>query len=155
MEVIISWVAAVVSVGSLIVSVYTVVWTRLHDRRQATLEAVNRLQAEVFDELNKCSPSKIEKECSDIHSAEYKKIGGYMSRINHFAVGAFQKIYDKKTFYKLAHGYFDGDTMKKKLFKIIEIKNSNKKNEETYYEATRNLLEWMDKYGEKNKKRKS
>ena len=143
MEVIISWVAAVVSVGSLIVSIYTVVWTRLHDRKQATLRAVTKLQTEVFDHINDYTPDRINEICADHKSEEYKVITGYFARLEHFCVGVVEKVYDEKTFYKLTHGYFDGPRMRERLNAIFKAKNHTGSND--FYKNTRTVLERMDK----------
>ena len=78
METALSIIAIVFSVVSGIFSFYTFYWTAKRDRKQATLEAFNRLQAEVFDNLNKFSPAEIRDICIDTKSSEYKKISGYL-----------------------------------------------------------------------------
>lgn len=59
MELVLSIIAIVISVVSGIFAVFTFVWTAARDRKQATLEAYNRLQAEVFDNLNKYKPMEL------------------------------------------------------------------------------------------------
>ena len=51
MEIGLSIAALVISILSGAFSLYTFLWTAKRDRKQATLEAYNRLQAEVFDHV--------------------------------------------------------------------------------------------------------
>ncbi len=152
---IVAWIAAGIAFVSFIVSIFTFVWTGVRDRRQATLEAVNRLQAEVFDKLNGYTLSYIKENSLNRRSEKYKELSAYLSRINHFAVGIFEKIYDKKTFYKLVHGYFDCDAMKNKLNVMIYARNKGSQNGESHYSATTELIEWMDKTSQKHTRTKN
>ena len=122
-------------------SVFTYYNTVLHDRKSATLEAYNRLQAEVFDPLNSYTPMEISDICEDTKSVEYKVLSGYLARIEHFCIGVNEKIYDKGVFYKMAHGYFDGHI----LYRRIEPILMSKKNAEQYYSNTYSILEQMNK----------
>ena len=76
----------------------------------------------MFDYLNTYKPSEITAICEDNKSSEYKTISGYIARIEHFCVGLNRGIYDKDTFYALAHGYFDGYQIQKRILPIIEAK---------------------------------
>ena len=115
--------------------------TVIHDRKSATLEAYNRLQAEVFDALNSYTPTDISEICKDTKSVEYKVLSGYLARIEHFCIGVNEKIYDKDVFYKMAHGYFDGPI----LYRRIEPILMSKKNAEQYYSNIYSVLEQMNK----------
>ena len=145
METALSIIAIVLSVVSGIFSFYTFYWTAKRDRKQATLEAFNRLQSEVFDDLNKYPPAEIRDICTDTKSVEYKTISGYLARIEHFCVGINEGIYDDNTFYALAHGYFDGYQLRKRIEPIIESKNQSKNSKELFYNDTLSVLQWMDK----------
>lgn len=145
METILSIIAIVISVVSGGFSLYSFVWTARRDRKQATLEAYNRLQTEVFDNLNTYRPDEIRNICSDNKSADYKKVSGYLVRIEHFCVGLNQGIYDKNTFYALSHGYFDGHQIRKRIEPVIENKNSSKNSKEQFYNDTLSVLRWMEK----------
>ena len=125
METFLSIAAIAISVVSGGFAAYTFWWTSRRDRKQATLEAYNRLQAEVFDNLNAYTPTQIRDICADTTSAEYKTISGYVARIEQFCVGINEKIYDKDTFYSLAHGYFDGHQLRKRIEPLIESKNQS------------------------------
>lgn len=145
METILSIIAIVISVVSGGFSLYSFVWTARRDRKQATLEAYNRLQTEVFDNLNTYRPDEIRNICADNESADYKKVSGYLARIEHFCVGLNQGIYDKNTFYALSHGYFDGHQIRKRIEPVIENKNSSKNSKEQFYDDTLSVLRWMEK----------
>ena len=145
METVLSIIAIVLSAISGVFTAYTFLWTRARDCKQATLEAYNRLQAEVFDNLNAYKPSEIREICSRTQSEEYKIISGYLARIEHFCVGLNYGIYDKKTFYALAHGYFDKDPLRKRIEPVIEKKNQSKNTKEQFYKETLSVISEMDK----------
>ena len=71
MEAVLSIIAIVISVVSGGFALYTFLWTAQRDRKQATLEAYNRLQNEVFDKLNLYKPSEIRDICVDSTTEEY------------------------------------------------------------------------------------
>lgn len=145
METLLSAVAFAISVLSGGFALYTFYWTANRDRKQATLEAYNRLQAEVFDHLNTYRPEDICRICADRKSEEYKKISGYLARIEHFCVGLNEGIYDKATFYALAHGYFDGPQIRRRIDPLICTKNSAGAGREVFYNDTLSVLSWMEK----------
>ena len=109
MDTALSVAALVVSLFSAGFTLYTFIWTKVRDRKQATLEAYNRLQEQVLDHLN-------------TRSEEYKQISAYVARIEHFCVGVNQKIYDRNVVYELAQGYLDG-TIKSRIEPMIEKKS--------------------------------
>lgn len=144
METILSIIALVVSLISGGFTFYTFWWTNRRDRRQATLEAYNRLQAEVFDNLNTYTPAEIRDICTDVKLPEYKTISGYVARIEHFCVGLNENIYDRKTFYALAHGYFDGYQLRKRIEPLLKAKNQSNNSKELFYNDTISILLWME-----------
>ena len=148
MELIIAGISALVAVTSIICSVITYRINVLHDRKQSTLDAYNRLQTEVFDFLNLYSMSEIEEICNNTKSENYKVLSGYIARIEHFCIGVNEKIYDRNVFYKLAHGYFDGPILQRRVIPILD----SKKNAKEYYSNTYELLEWMNKKSRNDKK---
>jgi hypothetical protein len=115
-------VALVVSTMAVIVSIWTFCWTSRRDRKQATLDAYNRLQEQALDHLNGYTPKQLKDIASNPQSEEYKQVSVYIARIEHFCVGVNQKIYDNKVVYDLAHGYLDG-AIKSRITPIIEKKN--------------------------------
>lgn len=143
METILSVIAVCISVASGAFALYTFFWTARRDRKQATLEAFNRLQTEVFDYLNMYKPSEVSKICENTKSAEYKTIGAYLARIEHFCVGLNQGIYDKDTFYALAHGYFDGPMLQSRIIPIIHAKNHGNHTNDLFYNDTLAVVSWM------------
>ena len=146
---IIAIVSVVVAVISIVFSVVNFNRTVKHDRKKSTLEAYNRLQREVFDNLNRYTPSQIRSICEDPKSAEYKTISGYLARIEHFCVGVNEKIYDEDIFYAIAHGYFDGHQIKKRIEPLLESKNRDSGSQELYYKNIRTVLERMKKRDKK------
>lgn len=120
----------VFSVISIVFSVFTYYKSVIHDRKQATIDAFNRLQEQALDKLNLYEPAKIREIAKAPRSGEYKTVSAYIARIEHFCVGVKQKIYDRKTVYELAHGYLDGRQIRDRIEPIIEKKNS--KSDEDY-----------------------
>ena len=148
---IISLVSVGLALGSAVFSLITYIKNIRHDRRQATLEAFNRLQSEVFDPLNKIQPKEIAELAQHPRSEDYKTVSGYLARLEHFCVGVQQSIYDKKTVYELAHGYLDGNVIKRRIEPFLEQKNKHAENDEDYYANTRTVLRWMDQETVKRK----
>lgn len=149
METILSIIAIVISVISGGFALYTFFWTAARDRQQATLDAYNQLQEQALDHLNLYRPSNIKEIVKDRRSEEYKKLSAYVARIEHFCVGVNQKIYDRKTVYELAHGYFDGG-LKVRIEPVIDGKN---RFGEDYYANIHKVYAWMEKETEKRKKK--
>ena len=141
METTLSIAAFAVSLLSSAFALYTFIWTRQRDRKQATLEAYNRLQEQVLDHLNHYMPKDIEEIAKNVRSEEYKKISAYIARIEHFCVGVNQKIYDRAVVYELAHGYLNG-AIKNRITPIIEKKN---RSGHDYYANIHRLYDWMDR----------
>lgn len=149
METILSIIAIVISVISGGFALYTFFWTATRDRQQATLDAYNQLQEQALDHLNLYRPSNIKEIVKDRRSEEYKKLSAYVARIEHFCVGVNQKIYDRKTVYELAHGYFDGG-LKVRIEPVIDGKN---RFGEDYYANIHAVYAWMEKETEKRKRK--
>ena len=142
MDVILSIIAIIISVISCGFTVYTFTWTAQRDKKQATLDAYNRLQNEAFDQLNLYMPARIKEISKHPTSEEYKEISGYIARIEHFCVGVNTGIYNKKVVYQLAHGYLDSSQIRNRINPIINRKNRD--GEKDYYENTHIVLKWMD-----------
>lgn len=149
----ISVVSALVAVVSVVFSVVTYQKTVKHDRRQATLDAYNRLQEQAFDFLNMYSPADIRDICEDTRSQEYKTLSGYVARIEHFCAGVYKDVYDFDVFYTLAHGYFDGFLLKSRLEPILEKKNSGGGSNELFYPYIHFV--WQDMKDRRKKEKKN
>ena len=137
---------------SVIAAVFSLITYRksiVHDRQQATLDAYNQLQEQALDHLNYYMPEAIKEITKNPRSEDFKKISAYIARIEHFCVGVNQKIYDRKTVYELAHGYFDGG-LKTRIEPIIERKN---RFGHDYYANILEVYNWMGKETEKRKKK--
>ena len=145
MELYISIASAVVALLSVAVSLMTYSSTVRHDRKKDTLEAYNRLQAEVFDKLNIYSPEQIRNIAEEPKSDEYKTLSGYLARLEQFCVGVNTGIYDENVVYALGHGYFDGFGLRRRIEPLLEAKNSYGKSKELYYVNIYSVLNWLDK----------
>lgn len=143
MESTLSILAIIISAFTFLFSFYTFRWTARRDRKQATLDAYNTLQNEAFDKLNPLIPSEIQEIMKHTTSKEYNEVSGYIARIEHFCVGVNQEIYDRKTVYELAHGYFDGKKLRSRMEPVIDQKNQGA--DKDYYENIHKVLAWMDR----------
>jgi len=138
----------ITNVATIAAVVWGVVQYRDNKKREnkiATIEAYSRLQNEVFDNLNRWSPSDVKSAADDPRSDDYKELSGYLARIECFCAGINQKIYDFDAFYTVAHGYFDGDRgmLKQRLLPLL-----NKKLEladEDYYQNLHKVWNLMEK----------
>ena len=143
MESTLSILAIIISAFTFLFSFYTFRWTARRDRKPATLDAYNTLQNEAFDKLNPLIPSEIQEIMKHTTSKEYNEVSGYIARIEHFCVGVNQEIYDRKTVYELAHGYFDGKKLRSRMEPVIDQKNQGA--DKDYYENIHKVLAWMDR----------
>lgn len=125
MENLLAIIAIVISVISGLFSAFTYVKTMRRDRKQATLDAYNSLQTQVFDELNQYAPAQMRDIAKNNLSGEFKKVSGLLARIEHFCVGVNQRIYDFDTVYELAHGYFDSFPLKSRIEPVLEKKQKH------------------------------
>lgn len=105
METLISYISLAFSIGSVIFAFGTFVWTAKRDRKQATFEAFNRLQNEVFDKINLKSKIDVKNIAENPKSAEFTEYSQYLARIEQFCVGIAAKIYDYKITKKVAAKY--------------------------------------------------
>lgn len=149
MDTILSITALVISVVSGAFALYTFIWTAQRDRKQATLDAYNQLQEQVFDHLSLWTSSEIKMIGENYSSAEYKQLSAYIARIEHFCVGVNQGIYDRKTMYELSHGYLDR-AIKVRIEPIITSKNafgkvySKNSKKIDFYENIHKVYAWME-----------
>ena len=162
----ISIMAIVLSLASIVVSVVIYHKGVKREQKQATLDAINVLQVQVFDNLNQYRLSDI-REIADAWARlvgsrkgaeagrveltaederlidEYKVVSGYLARIEHFALGVNTGIYDVETAERAATSYL---TMlyRVKLKPIIQEKHSGPGDTE-YYAEFRKLVQNMEK----------
>lgn len=116
-----------------------------HERKVATLEAFNRLQNEALDILYinyepKDIKTIVEGRKTAEYKTEYRKLSTYIARIEHFCVGVETEIYDWKTVYELAHGFFDG-SIKSRVMQVLDVKDTCFGGK--HYEYTRKVYERM------------
>ena len=143
------------------------------EQKQATLEAFNLLQEQVFDHLNQYTFAEIREICDIWQQAirerrdkqrpeltedeqqrrekcfdEYQRLSGYLARIEHFALGVNSGIYDAAIAERAATAYlvmlFRG-----KLKPLLEAKHSGAGNTE-YYAEFRKLVERIEKIEHKD-----
>lgn len=143
----------VLALGSVVFSVFTYISSIIHDRKQATLDAYNVLQNQVFDKLNTYKTNEIKSIADNCLSKEYKEISALMARIEHFSVGVNTKIYDKKTVKRLAGRYIIG--IYEKLEPIIIKKRERFKTDKHYDDFEKLYLELKNLYSKHSRKKQS
>ena len=162
MELIISIFAIIISIVSIVVSVIIYYKGVEREQKQATLDAFNVLQEQVFDNLNQYKVSEIKNICllwkqaisknrskkeltEDEEKAidEYRLLSGYLARIEHFALGVNTDIYDAKIAERAATAYLVS-LYRQKLKPLIELKHVGNKDIE-YYAEFRKLVEKIEK----------
>lgn len=147
---IISVVSAVISIVAIAVSVWIYFATVIHDRKEATLEAFNRLQSEVLDNINLLTKSQISELSRNTHSEKYKEVSSYLARIEHFCVGINTHIYDLNIVKRMAGKYFIG--LYDKCLPMIEKKRNINKTDKHYNEFQSTVEKLEYKYKRNNKK---
>ena len=104
------------------------------ERKQATLDAFNELQAQVLDELAEYTPTAIrviaENRRKKDTKQQYHHCKTLIARIEHFAIGIEEKIYDYKTADKLAAEHLI--YLYNKVSPIIEAARESAKGKNTY-----------------------
>jgi hypothetical protein len=159
MELTIAITAVIVSFATFIFTVIVTYHGEQREKKQATLEALNVLQEQVFDNLNQYTFNEIRdvadkwqqslaardefvkskqgtvNEFWEQHHEydqvidEYKRISGYLARIEHFSLGVNTGIYDVKVTERAATTYFV--MLYKKLLPVLAVKNgANAKDKE-------------------------
>lgn len=152
MELTISIVAVLVSVATFLFTIMVTYRGEQRERKQATLDALNVLQEQVFDNLNTYTFAEVRSVATqwqlslqaknkfindkqgttdefwntyheyDSVIEEYRKLSGYLARIEHFALGVNTGIYDVKVTERAATTYFV--MLYKKMMPIIAVKNN-------------------------------
>ncbi len=79
------YIAIIISIVSLIISILTFSVNTKRARKEATLDAYNDLQEQSLDALNKYDSEVIQNIVND--NEEYAKITKYLARVEHFCVG--------------------------------------------------------------------
>ena len=140
METALSIAAIIISIISIMVTAFTFHWTVVRDRRQATLDAYNRLQEQALDFINRYTIPEIKEIIKNTKSDEYRELTSCVAKIEHFCVGVNQEIYSRETVYELAHGYFDG-YLKNRIEPVINKKNWGNYD---YYSNIHRVYAWME-----------
>lgn len=171
MELLISTIAIIIALFSIIVSAAIYYKGVQREMKQATLDAFNVLQEQVFDKLNQYTFVEIREICNNWQQAieekrkkmkiddgelnekekqkrkhyfsEYRVLSGYLARIEHFALGVNTRIYDAKIAERAATSYLVM-LYRGKLKPLIEVKHSGDGDVE-YYAEFRKLVEKIEK----------
>ena len=142
MEDVISFISMLVALASIAFSISTYYLCSKRERKQATLEAYNKLQNEALDILNSYTKKMVAEIAENPRSPEYKELSALLARCEHFSVGVNEGIYDKKVLKKLSGRYFIS------LFEKLEpmvLKKRSMGHQERYYESFESLAKAFDK----------
>ena len=123
---IVSIIADLMTAGSVIIAVVFYFKDKKRYNKLATLEAYDRLQRDVFDELNQCEPKDVREAMADHSSDEYIRLSVLLARIEHFCAGIQHKIYDFDIFRDVSKGYFGSQRGKLygRILPILEEKTN-------------------------------
>ena len=111
---------------SLIVSICSYRASVKLERKKATIEAIGKLQNEAIDKLNLYTKKEIAEIAQNERSAEYKAVSSLLGRVEHFAVGVNNKVYDEDIANKLAGELLV--PLYSKLLPVIQKKRTHNKN---------------------------
>lgn len=160
-EFIIPMVSAIIALISTIISALALYYSNRHQKemriqacKQSTIEAFNKIQNEVLDKLIDVPADNAKlmvrnlykKECKESYNA-YKVM---IARLEHFAVGIDEGVYDKEIVEKLAgsHLIFLYD----KIEPIIKKANENSDNNMYYCHFTNLIKNLKDNQNNKEEK---
>ncbi len=157
-EYVIALLSALGAVAAVVVSLVIYALGLLREKKQATLEAYNSLQTDVFDKLNLFTNSKIRDICveicennsnksniSDETNEKFYELISYLARLEHFSLGVNTGIYDVKTAERAGTAFLQGQYTK--LFPLIYTQEKRSKSKtaislpESWYKEAVNSLE--------------
>ena len=124
---VVTMIAGIMTAVSVILAVVFYCKDKRRSNKLATLEAYDRLQRDVLDELNRWKPQEIREAMENPRSEEYVRLSVLLARIEHFCAGINHKIYDFDIFRDISKGYF-GDRRGKlygRILPILEVKTGD------------------------------
>ena len=142
METVLSIIALVFSVISGLFTGFAFFFTWNRDKKQATFDAFNRLQDEVFDKINRLSKTQVKEIAGNPTNAEFTEYTKYLVRIEQFCIGVQSGIYAVSVTKKIASKYL-ADVFEKSR-PIIEHKRKIYPNE-SQYEAFEKIVRKLNK----------
>lgn len=160
-EYVIALLSALGAVAAVVVSLVIYALGLLREKKQATLEAYNVLQTDVFDKLNLFTNRQIRDICievcenngsksniSDETNEKFYVLISYLARLEHFSIGVNTGIYDAKTAERAGTAFLQGQYTK--LFPLIYTQEKRNKSKsaislpKNWYEEAVNSLESYD-----------
>ena len=123
------WLSIILAIISVALSLYTYTATVHHEKKKATIDAFNLLQNEVLDKfvcITKENAEVIVANLDDKKCKEaYDSYRALIARIEHFAIGVKEKVYDFNVVDELAGTHLI--YLYKKIKPIIDNANKNEK----------------------------
>lgn len=114
-------IAVVISAVALLLTLFQLISDKKRSKKEATLNAFNLIQNEVFDEI--WSMKNIAN--MNRHGEEWNKLTKSLARIEHFCVGVNVGVYDVRVINRMGGSFIIG--IYNKLKPAIEIKNEHSK----------------------------
>lgn len=140
---IISFISLGISLVSLIISIILYFTSAKHQKKVDTINAYHQLQTDVLDKFALCDKKDVKiwlehRDNKDVKNA-YNDCRALMAKIEHFAVGVNNSVYDYKTMKKLSGVHLI--YVYEKLEPIIkETRKYCKPNEKPYYSEFENMV---------------
>lgn len=129
-----------ISIVAIIISIITFQVTFRFERKKATIEAYNDLQADLYT-FYEYPEGEIETFVDESGTAEYKMLSTSLAQIEIFATGVYSGAYDKKLALQLSNGYLN-KTLGSKINYLLELKLEHCGKE--YYPYTRKNMNELD-----------
>ena len=142
-------VTVVISVVAFVFSILTYYRSEIVEKKKNTVSAYIELQ-ETLHCLYEYQKDEIEDFVNDKHSSEYKCLSSCVARLEIFAAGVKNQLYDFDLLYEMSNGFLDVD-IRRKVQQIMDKKTKNCW--EYYYSNLKWLYENMDKKSRKSRKK--
>ena len=116
-------VTVVISVVAFVFSILTYYRSEIVEKKKNTVSAYIELQ-ETLHCLYEYQKDEIEDFVNDKHSSEYKCLSSCVARLEIFAAGVKNQLYDFDLLYEMSNGFLDGD-IRRKVQQIMDKKTKN------------------------------
>ena len=140
--------ALLLSIAAILLSIYQWWKDNSRQKKESTINAFYNLQNDALHELNMIIAACDGDMNSIIRGSEnWKKVTGYLSKIEHFSVGVNARVYSLEILNRMAGGYFIHmfETLQPVIQKKRAYNNSNGKHYDEFESAVNHLRELRKK----------
>ena len=135
----------VIALLSLVFSIFTYIVTLIYEKRKVTIEAINLLQNEVLDKFVSVNSDNAKLIIENLDNAQckeaYNDYRALIARLEHFAIGVYEHIYDFHIVNILLGSHFI--YLYKKIIPIIDEANKHEKSIQHFIHFVK-LVEKLD-----------